>query len=104
MELITGDIAFKSEQDICLLNRERKSYCPCIHGTIDIAYRRRTRGPELDDGSSNLKECTNLANMFKEMGRQGDLKITEIFLFKDNSPSEAAYLNGTSQRVRSSSI
>jgi len=63
--------------------------------SFDIAYRFGTRGPELDDGSSNLREFTNLADTLEEMGRQGDLKNMEVFLFTDNSTSEAAYFNGT---------
>ena len=158
MELIAGDIAFKSEQDITLPfeSRQRKfSSMPsrdmpelvkpvpcfkddlqalklllsksepslhlvrgnkigvCLVGfgdasgggfgsswdkeSFDIAYRFGTWGPELDDGSSNLREFTNLADTLEEMGRQGDLKNMEVFLFTDNSTSEAAYFNGTSQ-------
>ena len=58
--------------------------------SLDIAYRFGTWGPELDDGSSNLREFTNLADTLEEMGRQGDLKNTEVFLFTDNSTSEAS--------------
>jgi len=65
--------------------------------TLDTDYQFETWGPELDDGSSNLRAFTNLADALEEMGRQGNLKNTEVFLFTDNSTSEAAYFNGTSQ-------
>jgi hypothetical protein len=44
-----------------------------------------------------LREMTNLVDTLDEMGDQGALKGAEIFLFTDNSTSEAAYYNGSSK-------
>jgi hypothetical protein len=50
----------------------------------------------MSDESSNLREFTNLVDTLVEMGKQGVLEGTEVFLFTDNSTSEAAFFNGSS--------
>ena len=50
----------------------------------------------MDGESSNLRELTNLVDTLKEMADQDELKGKEIFLFTDNSTSEAAYYSGSS--------
>ena len=51
----------------------------------------------MDSESSNLREFLNLVDTLEEMCNAGDLKGTEIFLFTDNSTSEAAFFNGSSK-------
>jgi hypothetical protein len=60
------------------------------------AYRFGTWGDDMSDQSSNLREFTNLVDTLVEMGKQGVLEGTEVFLFTDNSTSEAAFFNGSS--------
>jgi hypothetical protein len=62
-----------------------------------VSYRFGTWGEDMDGESSNLREMTNLVDTLDEMGDQGALKGAEIFLFTDNSTSEAAYYNGSSK-------
>jgi hypothetical protein len=62
-----------------------------------VSYRFGTWGEDMDGESSNLRELTNLVDTLDEMGIQGALKGAEIFLFTDNSTSEAAYYNGSSK-------
>jgi hypothetical protein len=62
-----------------------------------VSYRFGTWGDDMDGESSNLRELTNLVDTLDEMGEQGALKGAEIFLFTDNSTSEAAYYNGSSK-------
>ena len=62
-----------------------------------IAYRFGTWGEDMDNESSNQRELRNLVDTLDEMGLQGALKGKEIFLFTDNSTSEAAYYNGSSK-------
>ena len=60
------------------------------------AYRYGTWSRSMDGESSNLRELTNLVDTLKEMADQDELKGKEIFLFTDNSTSEAAYYSGSS--------
>jgi hypothetical protein len=62
-----------------------------------IAYRFGTWGQDMDAESSNLRELRNLVETLEEMGKRGELKGSEIFLFTDNSTSEAAFYNGSSK-------
>jgi hypothetical protein len=62
-----------------------------------IAYRFGTWGQDMDEESSNLRELRNLVETLEEMGKGGELKGSEIFLFTDNSTSEAAFYNGSSK-------
>jgi hypothetical protein len=62
-----------------------------------ISYRFGTWGEDMDGESSNLRELTNLVDTLDEIGAQGSLKGVEVFLFTDNSTSEAAYYNGSSK-------
>jgi hypothetical protein len=61
------------------------------------AYRFGTWGSDMDGESSNLRELTNLVDTLYEMFNQGSLRGVEVFLFTDNSTSEAAYFNGSSK-------
>ena len=61
-----------------------------------IAYRYGTWGENMEGQSSNLREFTNLVDTIDEMAEQGSLAGKEIFLFTDNSTSEAAFYNGSS--------
>ena len=61
-----------------------------------IAYRFGTWSEKMDNQSSNLREFTNLVDTIDEMAEQGNLVGKEIFLFTDNSTSEAAFHNGSS--------
>jgi hypothetical protein len=61
------------------------------------AYRYGTWSRDMDDESSNLREFTNFVETLEEMGKQDNLRGREIFLFTDNSTSEAAYYNGSSR-------
>jgi hypothetical protein len=62
-----------------------------------VNYRFGTWGVDMDGESSNLRELTNLVDTLDEIGSTGSLKGVEIFLFTDNSTSEAAYYNGSSK-------
>jgi hypothetical protein len=62
-----------------------------------INYRFGTWGENMDSESSNLREFLNLVDTLEEMCKAGELKGTEIFLFTDNSTSEAACFNGSSK-------
>ena len=64
---------------------------------IGISYRYGTWSEKMDGQSSNLRELTNLVDTIDEMALQGSLTGKEIFLFTDNSTSEAAYYNGSSK-------
>ena len=44
-----------------------------------------------------MREYLNLVDTLEEMCKAGNLKGTEIFLFTDNSTSEAAFFNGSSK-------
>ena len=59
-------------------------------------YRLGTWGKDMDGESSNFREFTNLVETLEEMGEDGTLEGKEIFLFTDNSTSEAAYYSGSS--------
>jgi len=51
----------------------------------------------MDSESSSLRDFLNLVDTPEEMWNAGNLKGTEIFLFTDNSTSEAAFFNGSSK-------
>jgi hypothetical protein len=59
-------------------------------------YRLGTWGKDMDGESSNFREFTNLVETLEEMGNHNTLQGKEIFLFTDNSTSEAAYYSGSS--------
>ena len=62
----------------------------------DTAYRFGTWSRSMDGESSNLRELMNLVETLEEMAEQDKLKGNEIFLFTDNSTSEAAFYSGSS--------
>jgi hypothetical protein len=69
-------------------------------GKEGIGYRFGTWGDSMNLQSSNLRELKNLVDTLSEMGNQGALKGTEVYLFTDNSTSEAAFHNGTSTSLK----
>jgi hypothetical protein len=62
-----------------------------------ISYRFGIWGEEMEGSSSNLRELANLVDTLDEMSKEDELKGTEIFMFTDNSTSEAAFFNGSSK-------
>jgi hypothetical protein len=62
-----------------------------------ISYRFGIWGSEMDNSSSNFRELANLVDTLIEMANNDVLRGTEIFLFTDNSTSEAAFFNGSSK-------
>ena len=62
-----------------------------------ISYRYGTWAKSMDGESSNLRELMNLVETIEEMVEQNTLKGKELFLFTDNSTSEAAFSNGSSK-------
>ena len=65
-------------------------------GKSGIRYRYGVWGADMDDESSNLREFTNLVETFEEMEKEGELDGVEIFMFTDNSTTEAAFFNWSS--------
>ena len=63
---------------------------------IGVAYRFGTWDSIMSSESSNLRELSNLVDTLFEMSKDGGLRGTEVFLFTDNSTSEAAFYNGSS--------
>jgi hypothetical protein len=64
------------------------------------AYRFETWDKGVSAESSNLRELKNLVDTLKEMGSQGTLKGTKVYLFTDNSTSEVAFFNSTSTSLK----
>jgi hypothetical protein len=62
-----------------------------------ISYRFGIWGSEMDNSSSNFHELANLVDTLIEMSNNDVLRGTEIFLFTDNSTSEAVFFNGSSK-------
>jgi hypothetical protein len=63
----------------------------------DIEFRFGTWGAEVSQSSSNYRELRNLVDTLEEINRNDELFGREIFLFTDNSTSEAAFYNGSSK-------
>ena len=61
-----------------------------------IGYRFGTWSREISLESSNLRELLNLVETLEKMAADGLLNGMEVFLFTDNSTSEAAFFNGLS--------
>ena len=61
-----------------------------------MAYRVGVWGKAGENTSSNYRELRNLVEALEEMGENGELQGHEIFLFADNSVSEAVVLKGSS--------
>ena len=61
-----------------------------------IGYRFGTWGEDMRDKSSNLRKLLNLVDTLEKPANDDTLKGFEIFLFADNSTSEAAFFNGSS--------
>ena len=62
-----------------------------------IEFRFGTWDISMSKESSNLRELTNLVETLEEMDRKHNLTGSEVFLFTDNSTSEAAFYNGSSK-------
>lgn len=62
-----------------------------------IRYRYGVWDESLSEGSSNLRELTNLVETFEAMSEKEELEGNEVFLFTDNSTAEAAYFRGSSK-------
>ena len=62
-----------------------------------IAFRFGTWDLNMSKESSNLRELTNLVETLEQMDASNNLTGTEVFLFTDNSTSEAAFYNGSSK-------
>ena len=62
-----------------------------------IEFRFGTWDESMSYESSNLRELTNLVDTLEEMDSKHNLTGTEVFLFTDNSTSEAAFYNGSSK-------
>ena len=61
-----------------------------------VGYRFGTWSREMSFESSNLRELLNLVETLEKMAADGLLDGMEVFLFTDNSTSEAAFFNGSS--------
>lgn len=66
-------------------------------GKEGLKYRLGIWSKDDSDGSSNYRELKNLVETLMELSNDGDLDGVEIFLFTDNSVSEAAFFNGSSK-------
>jgi hypothetical protein len=62
-----------------------------------ILYRCGEWSEEMASESSNFREFSNLIRQVEEHTASGDLRNCELFLFTDNSTSEAAFYKGTSK-------
>ena len=60
-------------------------------------FRVGTWGEDTKGKSSNYREMRNLLETIQNMGKDGRLNGSEIFLFTDNSTSEAAFYKGSSK-------
>ena len=61
-----------------------------------VKYRYGVWGPEEVDDTSNCKEFKNLVKEVVKMGENGELEGREVFVFTDNSVSEAIATKGSS--------
>ena len=66
------------------------------HHDMKIKYRFGLWGDSMNDSSSNFRELANLVETLEQMGNDNTLAGQEVFLFTDNSTSEAAFFNGSS--------
>jgi hypothetical protein len=62
----------------------------------EIGYRFGIWGSFGEDTSSNLREFHNLVDSVERMGKAGDLRGKEVFVFTDNSTAEAIAHKGSS--------
>ena len=66
------------------------------NGKNTIHYRYGLWGDSSEGTSSNFRELANLVETLETMAEEEDLSGKEVFLFTDNSTSEAAFYNGSS--------
>ena len=67
-----------------------------LDGESTIHYRYGLWGDASEGSSSNFRELENLVETLETMSAEEDLSGKEVFLFTDNSTSEAAFFNGSS--------
>ena len=66
-------------------------------GDSDVNVLYGTWNEKMDKNSSNFKEFGNFATHLKQSVHDGELDGAEVFMFTDNSTTEAAWFNGTSK-------
>lgn len=77
----------------------RSEFGSTVTAPEDILYRHGVWGWTVWEGSSNRRELTNLVETLEWEAAQGRLHGCEVFLFTDNSMSEAAFIKGTSSSL-----
>ena len=66
-------------------------------GEEDLSVLYGTWNEQMNENSSNFKEFGNFVTHLKHAVHSGELEGAEVFMFTDNSTTEAAWFNGTSK-------
>jgi hypothetical protein len=67
-----------------------------FHISDNLYYSCGQWNTEYSSESSNFRELANLVFALEEAQQRGELRNTEVFIFKDNSTAESAFFKGTS--------